>query len=209
MVYIAGYVAIWVILLNALWLMYLAIYRPDQLASLLEGRSRLPGQRAFPQWRTNAHVISGLLGAFYAAFFIYRAALGFIPYEWGGTNADGEFHAMRDTIAGLLAFGTAYLVACLLTDGVELRDTIAVQRRNVGNLTDDLKTQRGELDDLKRESRALEAELEAMQTKHLREVRLLKDDILRLRSLISPDVLAEEDRKAAERANAPPKVYWS
>lgn len=209
MVYIAGYVATWIILLNALWLMYLAAHRPDRFKALLEGRSRWTGQRVYPEWRANAHVILGLLGAFYGAVFIYRAALGFIPYEWGGTNVDGEFQPIRDTIAGLLAFGTVYLVGRLVTDGAELRDTIAGLRRNSADLTDDLKATRGELGDMGQDFRALEAELETMRTKHLREVRLLKDDVLRLRTLVPPDVLAEEDRKAAERANAPPKIYYS
>lgn len=208
----AWYSTTWLLLINAVWLMYLGAHRPvklDKLIEATEDRRRFNADRVMPKWRASAHLILGLVGAFCAALFVYRAALGFIPYEWGGTDADGEFQPIRDTLAGLMAFGTAYLAAHLVNDGGQLRHKVKTMERDHADLKDDLKEKQNELDEVLHDFRALEGEFEAAKTMHFREVDLLKDDVRRLRSLVSPEVLAEEDRKAAERANAPPKVYWS
>lgn len=202
----------WVLIINFLWLFYLSAHAPDRFHAIMTacggGRNR-HAKRGISQWRASAHLFAGVTAIIGATYFLYQGALGFVPYSWGRVDEYGEFHAVRDTLSVVFALGTAYLMVQVVTVAGErgLREDAA---KSAASLHKDEQAQAAKAySALSDRLLRLERSSVSKDEKCAENLRVLRNELARLRGLIPPDVLENDDRNEAEKANAPPRVYRS
>lgn len=104
---ITAYVLGWAILLNTIWVTYLAVFKPEFFNQL----NKHPGHRYLDgAGRAYIHIIGAVIGYYILFHIMFNLAFSFIPGNWGGVDEDGDFVAIRDIFASLASILMTALV---------------------------------------------------------------------------------------------------
>jgi hypothetical protein len=212
-VQIFAYVLGWVVLLNAVWVTYQAVFNPD-IFNWMNRNPESPylsdgSASPFRKRRAYVHIIGALVGYFFLFLIMFNLAFSFIPGNWGSLDEDGEFVAMSASLAGLASIlMTALIWSTIGYAGARSSDEIAAKEKLDSALNDLDEARKGRshaIFEAKRlHEEAKEAKLNASREKYRHE-----NHIKNLRALISPEALDEYDRVQREKAATGPIIFYS
>lgn len=206
------YGAAWALILNLLWVLHLAAHDGFRLNALFRastGARTIPGEIRIPAWRANLHLAASFIAAVLGSYALYRGAFGFLPSSWGPVDSSGVFQPFLDTFAILLALVTAYLVLAVVIRSSDHQ--VAAERAR--NASDELRRIQKTTDEALHKAyskfQEMERAVDAQQERHQKEVRILQDEVTRIRALVPKDLLVEANQEFAFPQQKLARTYQS
>ncbi len=203
---IVAYVLGWAVLLNTIWVTYLAVFKPEFFNQL----NKHPGHRYLDgAGRAYIHIIGAFIGYYILFHIMFNLAFSFIPGNWGTVDEDGEFLATRIILASLASILMAALAWSAIGHAGDRFAKELAAKDKLDDTLQDLDLARKDRSDAIFEAERLReagknAELDASREKYRHE-----NHINNLRSLIPPEVLEKQDRIEREQAAAGPRTFYS